>query len=410
MSVGHQRHYSLLYDNAVNLIRWGVLGEIHHIRAQWHRGNLPGKDTWAPALPGGEFIGTSGKKLDQIAEQLVSLKRQIAKLDVSEMGKIDQLTKKLRQWEQLDRDQIVDAAQYGYEDIEVGGRKRTALEELIRWRLWNRTGGGLMAELGSHQLDAASIFISALAKETGKKVHPLNVHAVGGRHLFPMDRDAEDHVYCMFEFPGQGYDYQFPIGYKDKINQLPDEKHGIKSFEEDDDKKIVVTYSSINGNGYGGYGETVMGTRGTLVLERERDVMLFQTSKTSAKVGIKVDKNGKGTIDTTESGDPAASKAASSGPVSRGYTEEIEHWAWCIGTGAYEENQPRCNGKVALGDAVIALTAKLAIHNSKKRGKSGFIPFEPEWFDVDSDSIPESTEEQSAASIFADEKRNLGLK
>ncbi len=29
------------------------------------------------------------------------------------------------------------------------GQPRTALEELIRWRLWNRTGGGLMAELGS---------------------------------------------------------------------------------------------------------------------------------------------------------------------------------------------------------------------------------------------------------------------
>ena len=41
---------------------------------------------------------------------------------------------------------------------------RPAIEELIRWRLWNRTGGGLMAELGSHQLDASSIFISAHAR------------------------------------------------------------------------------------------------------------------------------------------------------------------------------------------------------------------------------------------------------
>ena len=28
LATGHQRHYSVLYDNAVNLIRWGVLGEI----------------------------------------------------------------------------------------------------------------------------------------------------------------------------------------------------------------------------------------------------------------------------------------------------------------------------------------------------------------------------------------------
>ena len=58
------------------------------------------------------------------------------------------------------------------------------MEELCRWRLWERTGGGLMAELGSHQLDAASIFISALRSD-GKKAHPLTVHAVGGRHIFP---------------------------------------------------------------------------------------------------------------------------------------------------------------------------------------------------------------------------------
>ena len=74
------------------------------------------------------------------------------------------------------------------------------MEELCRWRLWDRTGGGLMAELGSHQLDAAGIFVSALRTD-GKKAHPLTVHAVGGRHMFPLDRDAEDHVYCMFEFP-----------------------------------------------------------------------------------------------------------------------------------------------------------------------------------------------------------------
>merc|ERR1712146_77940 len=71
-ATGHQRHYSILYDNAVNLIRWGLLGQIHHIRAQWHRGNLPGKDSWALPIPGGEsFVDTSGNKqvLDPIAKK-----------------------------------------------------------------------------------------------------------------------------------------------------------------------------------------------------------------------------------------------------------------------------------------------------------------------------------------------------
>ena len=48
LSIGHQRHYNILYDNAVKFIQWGLLGELHHIRAQWHRGNLPGNDSWSP--------------------------------------------------------------------------------------------------------------------------------------------------------------------------------------------------------------------------------------------------------------------------------------------------------------------------------------------------------------------------
>ncbi len=58
-------------------------------------------------------------------------------------------------------DAIVEAEKFGYQNKEItdGAGKvvydRPAIEELIRWRLWDRTGAGLMAELGSHQLDAA---------------------------------------------------------------------------------------------------------------------------------------------------------------------------------------------------------------------------------------------------------------
>ena len=51
LAVGHQRHYNILYDNAVAMIRQGLLGKLHHIRAQWHRGNLPGNDSWQQPLP-----------------------------------------------------------------------------------------------------------------------------------------------------------------------------------------------------------------------------------------------------------------------------------------------------------------------------------------------------------------------
>ena len=61
----------------------------------------------------------------------------------------------------------------------------TPLEELIRWRLWDHTGAGMMAELGSHQLDAASIFVSALYPEAHPHPHPLRVVAAANRPDLP---------------------------------------------------------------------------------------------------------------------------------------------------------------------------------------------------------------------------------
>ncbi|GIS62479.1 MAG: hypothetical protein CM1200mP2_47040 [Planctomycetaceae bacterium] len=47
LAVGHPRHYSVLYDNANFLVKQGLLGDIRHIRAQWHRNNsFPGRDSW----------------------------------------------------------------------------------------------------------------------------------------------------------------------------------------------------------------------------------------------------------------------------------------------------------------------------------------------------------------------------
>lgn len=253
-----------------------------------------------------------------------------------------------------------------------------------------------MAELGSHQLDAAGIFISALRKD-GKKAHPLTIHAVGGRQVFPLDRDAEDHVYCMFEFPGPEYDPDYPLGYEDPVLQYPG-KDGVPGYDTDPNKKIVVTYSSINGNGFGGYGEIVMGTRGTLVLEREQEVMLYKGSATTARVGVKAGDDGP-SMDTQASGPPVAAEVAdTSGPVSRGYREEIEHWAWCI-RNADPEVQPRCKPEVALGDAVIALGANVAIRKSMQ-GEPGYLRYKDEWYDLNNDETPDgSSVEQEQANL-----------
>jgi predicted dehydrogenase len=404
LSIGHQRHYNILYDNAVNMIRWGLLGEIHHIRAQWHRGNLPGKDSWELPIPGGD-VHSNGKRIDEI---VTTLNKFRSALKTSTGSEAAFLKMQVAQWSALDEDKFVDAKRYGYLDdpsILGSGKLRTAMEELVRWRLWDRTAGGLMAELGSHQIDAASIFIAALSKDVGKKVHPLTVHAVGGRQIFPKSRDADDHVYCTFEFPGQGFDFD-KVGFYDPMNSYPP-KTGVPSYEDDPNKKVVVTYSSINGNGYGGYGEIVMGTKGTLVLDKELEAMLYQAGPTYVAAGVKKD-GGTGILDTSASGDPALAKAAEGAKVSRGYQEEIEHWAWCISQGDLS-NQPRCDGSVGLADAVIALVSRQAIQNSNKPKGHGFVQFDDKWFDFKSDEVPEPNIGGSANTDMESVRKRLGI-
>ena len=359
LAVGHQRHYSILYDNAREMIRRGLIGDLHHIRAQWHRGNLPGRDSWQQPLPDDALRREMDRYATESADLFNRLSDEDNRWNPSAGARRDMAESKRKLAKMRLMDAEIDPAKYGYQSPQLTLPDGTVKEfspheELIRWRLWNRTGGGLMAELGSHQLDAASIFVSAL-REDGKKVHPLTVTAIGGRHLFPPDRDAADHVYCNFEFPSPHY-------------------------ENDPNKKIVVTYSSINGNGFGGYGEVVMGTKGTIVIDREKEVELYRKDQPTS---IQADKTAGPVLDTTESGAYAAAETkASSGPVSRGYTEEIEHWAWCI-RNPDPANQPRCGPKVALADAVIALAANQAINTQSR------VTFDPAWFEPQSDATPE---------------------
>jgi len=378
LAVGHQRHYNILYNDAVELIRRGLLGELHYICAQWHRGNLPGRDNWQQPMP--KAAKPLDPQADYLSEKLASMKKELKEFREKLEKETDakrrkDLEKKIAYRVALipqvtaQIEDAVDAKKFGYRDMQLKDAagevvyNRPAIEELIRWRLWGRTGGGLMAELGSHQLDAASIFIEAA--HDGKKQIPLSVAASATRPLFPPDREVEDHVFCVFEFPAPGYD--------------------PKSVQ-DAKKKIGVQYASINGNAFGGFGETVFGTTGTLSLEREQEGLLYQTSRVDQKTRVvqSRDKRKPPEIQAKDEGDPQSAAFGTLGiaPAGRGYTEEIEHFAWCVRNRA-PENQPRCNAKVALGDAVIALTTNLAAR------KNACIPFQKEWFDPDREETPE---------------------
>ena len=346
LAIGHQRHYSVLYDNANFLVQQGHLGDIRHIRALWHRNNArprpalakDGKPLYNPESGDPEYV----KDVEGNLVYVDGWKPDVPPIDKD-----------------------VDFAKYGYK----------SLDELIRWRLYNRTGAGLMAELGSHQLDACSIFL-------GKK-HPLAVTGIGGTFFYKDGREVDDHVFVTFEFPGQ-----------DWVPGKPDQGD-----------HVVVTYSSINTNAFDKYGETIYGSRGTLIVEEEKEILLFKEGGGPAAArttSISVEKNtaGKAVIETSPStSGPTAATAlgglATADP-SRGYREELEHFAYCVRHGDAshyhedKEHKPRCRGEVALADAVIALTSNLAMKQKRR------IDFDERWFDYRSPEVPEGDDRSIA--------------
>ena len=332
LSVGHQRHYSVLYENANDLVQKGLLGDIKFIRAQWHRNNsFPGRDSWR------KYPGKTPK---------------------------------------IDQDDLKDAnlEKFGYRD----------LQQLVDWRLYGETGGGLMAELGSHQLDAASIFLG--------KVKPLAVSGFGGRNFYGVkgvgspdkqedNREIDDHVYVTFEFPGRHY-------YARNDDGTVAEKDGQPVVDSADDI-VIVTYSSINTNRFEPYGETVFGSRGTLMMVQEQEALLFKEASPTTGGGgpaqrlhVNNDRAGAPVLDASASLAPTADAAAAQGvntKVSRGYTEEMEHFAYCVRNDLPVE-ELRCNGVVAMADAIMALTSNIAMRKHQR------IEFKRDWFD------PEKTE------------------
>lgn len=335
LAIGHQRHYSVLYDNANFLVQNGHLGEIRHIRALWHRNNAnpriakdkDGKPRYDPKTGLPEYVRDEEGNIVYVDSW---------KPDIPDM------------------DKDVDFAKYGYK----------SLEELVRWRLYNRTGAGLMAELGSHQLDACSIFL-------GKK-HPIAVTGVGGTFLYTDGREVDDHVFVNFEFPG--------------------------NHEND---HVVVSYSSINTNSFENYGEMLMGSRGTMIVEAEKEILLYKeagNAYSSRQTVITMEKGagGKPVMETSPSavGPSAASSLGglANADPSRGYREELEHFAYCVRHGDAsnyhldKDNQPRCRGEVALADAVVALTSNLAMRQKRR------IEFDERWFDFKSDEVPEGSQ------------------
>ena len=134
-----------------------------------------------------------------------------------------------------------DASQWGY----------PTFDHLINWRLYWKYSQGLMAELCSHQVNAANWFLGS---------SPDAVIASGGLYRFPENREVYDHVYVTFEYPGGR----------------------------------TAVFSSIESNAFDDYYEMYLGTKGTLIMLHEREALLFEEGGGSRPTGIEVTPAGTG--------------------------------------------------------------------------------------------------------------------
>src|SRR5205807_5379437 len=131
-------------------------------------------------------------------------------------------------------------------------------------------------------------------------VHPLAVSGIGGKYFYRDEREVEDHVFVTFEFPGRNY-YAGDAGETVKDRQKRGEI-------QDKNDKVIVTYSSINTSGFEPYGECVMGSNGSMVVEKEESVMIYpERGGRSTSVSVATTPAGQPTLDTTASGTGPAS-------------------------------------------------------------------------------------------------------
>lgn len=255
LQIGHQRRYNDLYRQAVQMVRSGLIGDVRHIRALWHRNS-----DWRRKVPDSPF----------------------------------------------------DPRPWGYAD----------LERLVNWRLYRKHSQGLMTELGSHQVDVAN-WLSGTT--------PQAVLASGGIHHYKDEREVNDHVYVIFEYPGG----------------------------------LTLTYSSIQTNQFDQYYEEIMGTRGTILLQGEGAAYLFAEGVAASKATEVTVSAGGGGAPVMEASASRAADASSGTATSQAsvvsslipYRNELEGFVYSVRTG----EPPRCGGAEGLAAARAVLKANEAI-------------------------------------------------
>ena len=215
-----------------------------------------------------------------------------------------------------------DPSRWGYPDW----------EHLLNWRMYRKYSEGLLCELGSHQVTAASWFFDS---------HPSEVYVSGSTSRYKDGREVYDHVYATFNYPGGR----------------------------------TATFSSIQSNAFDENYEMFMGTNGTLIMTRELEAYLFTEpgagsapAEASPQTRVELSKQTGGPV-----ADSSASQAAGSSQrtvnlgdqiVNKGisYQNEIAEFCTAIRTGS----PVRCGGERAMTSAVAILSGNASAEKGSK--------------------------------------------
>ncbi len=200
LQVGHQRRYNPEYNKAVWLARGSdtrqsVVGRINHVNAQWHRNN-----DWRRPVPADYVLNEEEKPY--ITE---------------------------------------------------------GLEKHLNWRLYHeRSRGGLITELATHQLDVTAWALGQM---------PARVAAFGGIDYWRDGRTVDDNIVMLYE-----YDIKRTSG---SFAQIPTRNDFQKRSEINKDYTVRLTYSSICGNARRDYSEHIQGDRGSVLLTEQKGCTFY---------------------------------------------------------------------------------------------------------------------------------------
>ncbi len=133
------------------------------------------------------------------------------------------------------------------------------LERQINWRMYREYSGGLMAELGSHQLNMIDNIVGS---------HPVKVVGTGGIDYWKDGREVFDNVYALFDYSN---------GVKASFSSILMNKYEDQTIKFFGDKATIITnqmngaYLIPEGDPGKGWGEGVDGISGASIKLINRD-------------------------------------------------------------------------------------------------------------------------------------------